>query len=182
MKKTVLFITLAIFAGFAGIAQKKTTTSATISFDATTSLDKLPKAENKTVIASLNTKKGTIAFEALIKGFSFSNPKMQEHFNSPNWMQSDSFPRATFKGNFNNLATINFNHDGVYPAEVAGDLTIHGVTKNTTAKGTITVAGSTVTVNADFTIQLADYGINGPAIGAGKVAKDPKISVSAELK
>jgi hypothetical protein len=61
-------------------AQKKTTTSATINFDATTSIDKLPKAENKTVIASLDTKTGKLAFEAQVKSFAFSNPRIQDHF------------------------------------------------------------------------------------------------------
>ena len=166
----------------ASFAQKKVTTSATIGFDATTSLDKMPKAENKTVIASIDTKKGTVAFEAVIKNFSFSNPKMQEHFNSPNWMDSDKFPSSVFKGKIKNLSAINFKKDGTYPAEVQGDLTLHGVTKNVKTTGNIKVAGKLITATADFSVKLEDYGVNGPAIGAGKVSKDPKITVTAELK
>ena len=50
MKKTLIIMVL-VFATGAIFAQKKrTTTSATVSFDATTSLDKLPKAENKTLL------------------------------------------------------------------------------------------------------------------------------------
>jgi hypothetical protein len=63
MKKTILLFALVAVVG-AGFAQKKkTTTSATIKFDATTSLDALPKAENKTAVASLNTKTGDVAFD-----------------------------------------------------------------------------------------------------------------------
>lgn len=181
MKKTLFILGLTFLAG-ASFAQKKTTTSATISFDATTSLDKLPKADNKTVIASLDTKKGTIAFEAVIKNFSFGNPKMQEHFNSSNWMDSDKFPNADFKGNISNLKTIDFKKDGTYPTEVEGDLTLHGVTKKIKTTGSVKVDGKTITASADFTVKLEDYGVNGPAIGAGKVSKDPKITVSADLK
>jgi polyisoprenoid-binding protein YceI len=182
MKKKVLILALVSFTGIAVFAQKKTSTSATISFDASTSLDKLPKADNKTVIASLDTKKGTIAFEAQIKNFSFSNPMMQQHFNGATWMDSDKFPTSVFKGNITNLSDINFKKDGTYPAVVEGDLTLHGVTQKVKTTGSIVVAGQSLTASADFSVKLEDYGVNGPAIGAGKVSKEPKINVTAELK
>jgi len=181
MKKTILFFALVAATGSI-FAQKKTTTSGIISFDATTSKDALPKAENKTVIAAIDAKKGTIAFEAIVKNFAFSNPKMQEHFNGATWMDSEKFPTATFKGNITNLASVDFQKDGTYNAEVAGDLTIHGVTKPVKTTGKIIVAGKSISTNADFSIKLEDYGVNGTAIGAGKVATEPKISVSADLQ
>jgi polyisoprenoid-binding protein YceI len=178
MKKASLFLALA-FASGAIFAQKKTTTSGTIAFDATTSLDQFPKAENKTAVAALDTKKGTVAFEAIIKNFAFSNPKIQEHFNGEGWMNSEKFPTATFKGNITNLSAVDFKKDGTYTADVAGDLTIHGVTKPVKTTATITVAGKSISTKSDFSIKLEDYNVSGPAIGAGKVAKEPKISVSA---
>ncbi len=161
---------------------KKTTTSGTISFNATTAKDAQPKAENKTVIASIDVDKGTVAFEVIVKNFSFENPMMQEHFNSATWMDSEKFPTASFKGNIANLSAINFKKDGTYAAQVKGDLTIHGVTKSVTSAGSISVVGGTVKIVSDFSVALADYGVNGPAIAAGKVAIEPKISVSAEMK
>lgn len=161
---------------------KKTTTSGTISFNATTAKDAQPKAENKTVIASIDIDKGTVAFEVIVKNFSFENPMMQEHFNSATWMDSEKFPTASFKGNIANLSAINFKKDGTYAAQVKGDLTIHGVTKSVTSAGSISVVGGTVKIVSDFSVALADYGVNGPAIAAGKVAIEPKISVSAEMK
>jgi polyisoprenoid-binding protein YceI len=181
MKKTILFLALAVVTGTT-FAQKKTTTSATINFDATTSLDALPKAENKTVVAAVDTKKGTVAFEAAVKNFSFSNPKIQEHFNGKQWMSSDEFPKATFKGTITNLSAVDFNKDGSYSADVTGDLTLHGVTKPVTTKATIAVSGKTFNATSTFTIKLEDYGINGGAIAAGKVAKEPTIVVSADFK
>jgi len=181
MKKTILSLTMVLAAGLL-FAQKKTTTSAVVSFDATTSLDALPKAENKTVIASLDTKSGTIAFEAAIKSFTFSNPKIQEHFNSKGWMDSDQFATATFKGSINNIKEVKFNKDGTYAVEVTGDLTIHGVTIPTDAKGTITVSGKTIKATSAFTVKLEDYKVTGGAIAAGKVAKEPKITVAAEFQ
>ena len=107
MKKTILSIALVLATGLL-FAQKKTTTAAIIKFDATTSLDKLPKAENLAAIASLDTKTGQIAFEANMKNFSFSNPRIQEHFNSPTWLDSEKFPTASFKGSITNLSKVDF--------------------------------------------------------------------------
>jgi polyisoprenoid-binding protein YceI len=180
MKKTILSLALVLATGVL-FAQKKTTTSAVIGFDATTDLDALPKADNKTVIASLDLKSGTIAFEATIKSFAFSNPKIQEHFNSKGWMDSDQFPTASFKGSITNIKEVKFNKDGNYAVTVTGDLTMHGVTKPVTAKGTITISGKTINATSDFTVKLEDYNVNGGAIAAGKVAKEPKISVAAEF-
>ena len=178
MKKTILSIALVLATGLL-FAQKKTTTSATINFDATTSLDKLPHAENKTVIASLDTKTGRLAFEVIIKNFAFTNPRIQEHFNSSGWMDSDQFPAATFNGTISNLPAVKFTKEGTYNVTVKGELNIHGVTKPVETTGTITVNGTATTAVADFTIKLEDYGVNGPAIGAGKVSKEPKITVTA---
>jgi len=181
MKKTLLIIALVSISG--GIfAQKKTTTSATVTFDATTSLDALPKASNKTVVAALDTKTGTVAFEAGVKNFAFSNPTMQEHFNSDKWLDSDKFPSFTFKGNIVNLAAVDFTKDGSYNADVEGTLNIKGVEKKIKAPATIVVKSGAVSTTSKFTINVADYGITGVPIDAGKVAKEPKITVSADFK
>jgi polyisoprenoid-binding protein YceI len=181
MKKTILSLAMVLAAGLL-FAQKKTTTSAVVSFDATTPIDALPKAENKTVIASLDTKSGTIAFEAAIKSFAFSNPKIQEHFNAKGWMDSDQFATASFKGSITNLKTVKFNKDGTYAVDVTGDLTMHGITKAIDAKGTITVTGKVVVATSEFTVKLEDYKVSGGAIAAGKVAKEPAIKVVAEFQ
>ena len=180
MKKAILSLTLLLATSLL-FAQKKTTTSAIISFDATTSLDKLPRADNKTVIASLDAKTGKLAFEATIKSFTFSNPRIQEHFNNAGWMDSDQFPTASFAGTISNLSDVKFSKDGVYPVTVKGDLTLHGVTKPIETKGTVTVSGTTIKTTSDFSIKLEDYGVNGGAIAAGKVSKEPTITVTAEF-
>ncbi|MBK8610879.1 MAG: YceI family protein [Chitinophagaceae bacterium] len=178
MKKTILSLALVLATGLL-FAQKKTTTSAVISFDATTALDALPKAENKTVIASLDTKTGKLAFEATIKNFAFSNPRIQEHFNNKGWMDSDNFPTAGFAGTISDLSAVKFAKNGVYMVTVKGDLTLHGVTKTIEAPATITVDGTSIKAASVFGIKLADYGVDGAAIGAGKVSKEPTITVSA---
>ena len=51
MKKAILFLSLVTITGSL-MAQKVTTTSAVVNFDATTPKDALPKAENKTALDS----------------------------------------------------------------------------------------------------------------------------------
>jgi len=181
MKKTILFFAL-MAATTSLFAQKKITTSATVKFDASTSVDNLPKAENKTVIASLNTTTGALAFEAAVKNFSFSNPMMQDHFNGSSWMESDKHPTFTYKGNITDLAAVDFSKDGTYQVKTEGTLNVKGVEQKLSAPATIVVKGGSVIASADFSIKLADFGITGVPIDGGKVAKEPKISVSAELK
>jgi polyisoprenoid-binding protein YceI len=180
MKKTILSVALVLAAGLL-FAQKKTTTSAIINFDATTSIDKLPAAENKTAIASLDTKTGKLAFEVTIKNFAFSNPRIQEHFNAAGWMNSDQFPTATFSGSITNLEAVNFAKDGTYAVAVKGELNMHGVTKPVEANGSIKVSGKAINASSEFSVKLEDYGVTGGAIAAGKVAQEPKISVTAEF-
>ncbi len=181
MKKTISLFVLVLTSVFL-FAQKKITTSASIAFDASTSLDNLPKAENKTVIAALDIKTGIVQFEASVKNFVFSNPTMQGHFNGAQWMNSDQFPKFTFNGKIDDLSKINFTKDGTYSVSVSGDLTIKDVTKPLTTTGSIVINGNVINVSASFSIKLPEYNLAGGSFDSGKVSKEPKITVVAELK
>ena len=180
MKKSTLVLAM-VFAAGAVFAQKKTTTSGTVAFDATTPKDALPKAENKTVIGSVDFTTGDVAFEASVKNFNFSNPKIQEHFNAANWMNSDQFPKFTYTGKIDKVNKVKLNKDGVYKTKVTGTMTIKGVSKPVEANGTATVAGGKETVTAELKIKLEDFGITGQPIDGGKVAKEPIVTVSAQF-
>jgi polyisoprenoid-binding protein YceI len=180
MKKTIL-VPLIFAATLSASAQKKTTTAAVITFDASTALDNLPKAENKTVVAAIDLDKNTVQFEAAVKNFSFSNPKMQEHFNQKSWMNSDEYPKASFSGVITNPKTVTLKKDGTYSVTVEGDLTIKGKTQKITTPATLVIAGSAVKATASFSILLADFDIDGPPVSAGKVSREPKITVVAEF-
>lgn len=180
MKKTILALAFVAVTGSL-FAQKKTTSSATVAFDASTAIDNLPKAENKTVVAAIDPKNGEVAFEATVKNFAFSNPTIQDHFNGEKWLNSDKFPTFTFKGKITD-SKVNLTKDGSYTTNVEGNLTVRGVEQKVTVPATIVVKGGAISATSDFSIKLADYGISGPAIDGGKVSKEPKITVSAEFK
>lgn len=180
MKKTVFILSIVLLAASVN-AQKATTTTAVVTFDATTPKDALPKAENKTVIGSLDKTTGAIMFEAAVNNFAFTNAMIQDHFNGEKWLNSAAFPKFTFSGKIDKLNKIKFKKNGIYKSNVSGTLTVKGVSKPVKTLATFVVANGKVNASAAFAIKLADYGITGQAIDAGKVAPEPKITVSAEF-
>ncbi|MBI5373409.1 MAG: YceI family protein [Sphingobacteriales bacterium] len=181
MKKTFLILSLVTMSALA-FAQTKKTTSATVSFDASTPKDALPKADNKTVVGEVNTKTGEIGFEAAVKNFAFTNEMIQNHFNGEKWMNSAKFPVFTFTGKITDLSKIKFDKAGNYTVPVSGELTVRDVTKPLSTTATFEVKAGSLIASTSFSIKLADYGITGAPIEAGKIAPEPKITVSAELK
>lgn len=178
MKKSILFLSLIAFT--TGVmAQKAVTTSAVVTFDATTPKDALPKAENKAVIASLDKKTGAVMFEAAVNNFAFTNARIQEHFNGDKWMNAAAFPKFTFSGKIAKAGAVNFKKNGTYNTTVSGNLTVKGIAKPVSAPATIVVKDGVITSTSSFTIKLADYGITGSSIESGKVSTDPSITVAA---
>ena len=180
MKKVITFLAFILMTASV-FSQKKVTSSATVTFDATTAKDAMPKAENKTVIGSLNTVTGDIAFEAPVKNFTFGNPKMQEHFNGPQWFNSDTYPVVSFTGKIEKMKDVNFKKDGVYKVKVSGFLKIRDISHEQKMEATITVSGGKINASSDFTVKLEDYKIAGAPVDAGKIAKEPKVSVNADF-
>ncbi len=84
---------------------------------------------------------------------------MEEDFNE-NYMESDKYPRSSFKGIIININKIDFTKDGNFRVTVKGDLTIHGVTKSIMANGVITISKGTISANSSFSVLVKDYGIN----------------------
>jgi len=139
------------------------------------------EAHNKQVNSAIDSKTGDFVVKVLIKSFEFEKALMQEHFNE-NYMESDKFPNATLSGKIKNIAAIDFTKDGSYTADVEGKLTIHGVTKDVTEKGTITVKGGKVNAVSTFNVTLADYGIEIPNTVVNNISKTIQIKVDLNLE
>jgi polyisoprenoid-binding protein YceI len=181
MKKAILFFSFIAMTASV-MAQKVVTTSAVLTFDATTPKDNMPKAENKTGIASLDKTTGAVMVEAAVTNFSFANPMMHDHFNGEKWINSAVNPKFTFSGKIDKLSEVKFKKNGSYKTTVSGNLSIKGVSKPVTIPVTFVVKGGTVTSSSAFTIKVADYGITSQYIESGKVSAEPKLTVSASFK
>ncbi|MFM9909391.1 MAG: YceI family protein [Chitinophagaceae bacterium] len=138
------------------------------------------EAVNKSGTCVLDTKSGLVQFSILMRGFEFKKALMQEHFNE-NYVESNKFPKAEFKGQVLNNPTINYGKEGSYIANVKGRLSIHGETKEIETKGTVLITGGKITINADFNILLSDYKIEIPSLVKDKVSNSVKISTSCPL-
>lgn len=176
MKKTILFAAILIIYCAEASAQKVYTKNGSISFFSTAAMENIT-ADNTQVMSVLNTQTGELLFSVLIKGFHFKKSLMEEHFNE-NYMESDKYPKASFKGNITEAAKINYSKDGNYVVNVTGELTIHGVTKKVSAPGTLSVKSGLVSAISKFNIKLSDYNISIPAIVKDKIAETIDITVS----
>jgi len=177
LKKQFMFaIVLLIAAGFSTYGESKYfTRNGNISFDASSPLEKI-EAVNEKGASVFDVASGQIEFSVLMKAFYFEKALMQEHFNE-NYVESDKYPKAIFKGAVANPASINTTKDGVYQSKVTGKLTLHGVTNDVESNASFTVKGGVVTASTDFTIAPADYKIEIPSLVKEKIAKTIHIKV-----
>jgi len=178
-----LTLIIILFFGFVTNAIGQTryfTKTGTISFKAGTSLEDID-AINKSVTSIFDLSTGQIEFAVLIKGFEFKRGLMQEHFNE-NYMESEKFPKSTFKGKFEDLAKINFKKDGTYLTMVKGILEIHNVKKEVQVPGTIKVVGGVISSSAVFKVLLEDYEIKIPGAVKDKISPTVEIEIDCTYK
>ena len=161
-------------------AQSYLTKNGKISFFSKTSVENIDAVNNQ-VVSLFNAGKGDIAFSVIIKGFLFKRALMQEHFND-DYMESDKYPKATFKGAIADITKMDLTKDGISPVKVNGDLTIHGVTKKISANGSITIKAGKVSASSEFIILLADYNISVPKIVQNNISPSIKINVDCNYE
>ncbi len=179
MKRFIIVITAVLLITNNSSAQKIYTKNGLITIFSTTKMEDI-KASNNQVLCVLNTQTGELQFSLLTKGFRFAKALMEEHFNE-NYMESNKFPKATFKGAVTDITKVNFTKNGTYAVSVKGDLTIHGITKNVTAPGNIIVKDGKATAASKFMVKLADYKIAIPGAVKNSIAENIEITVNCSL-
>jgi hypothetical protein len=180
MKKQITALCIATLFALNATAQTYLTRNGRITFFSKAPVENI-EANNNEVTSILDTKKGEVAFIALIKSFKFQKALMEEHFNE-NYMESNTFPKANFKGTITDLSKVNFSRDGSYPVNVKGDLTIRGVTKNIEAPGTINVSQGKISASSKFNIKLKDYNIKIPTTVINNISETINITVDCKYE
>src|SRR5436190_13044473 len=152
MNNLKILVAIATLAPFTLMAQDRfATRTGHITFTSDTPAE-LIVGDNHKVTSVMDAASGAIQFEVLIKAFEFKKALMQEHFNE-NYMESNTFPKASFKGNMTGATAEQLKKAGTYEVMVEGDLTIHGVTKPVKVKGTLTVdSAGGIKASSDFVI------------------------------
>jgi polyisoprenoid-binding protein YceI len=178
-KKSILLALMISVASLVNAQDKFFTKTGKISFYSKAPMEDI-EAKNKTVAAVMDIKTGAIQFSVLMKSFEFEKALMQEHFNE-NYVESDKFPKADFKGSVANNSSVNYSKDGTYNTVVKGKLTIHGVTKEVEAPGVIKIEGGKIDASSTFNVLLSDYNVSIPSMVKDKVSNTIKIIVDCKL-
>jgi hypothetical protein len=155
------------------------TRNGTVTFFSSTPLEDI-KAENYSVTAVLNLSTGDVEYSMLIKSFNFKKALMQEHFNE-NYMESHKYPKASFKGKVAGIEQLQGNTTGSFNVVVTGNLTMHGMTREVSTPGTLSVDDGKVTARATFTVKPEDYDIAIPPVVRDKIAREIEITVLTTL-
>ena len=178
--KIKVFISLLILSNTVFAQDKLITKNGTISFEASVPSFEEIKAKNTTSSCILNTKTGEIAALALMKGFDFKIALMEEHFNE-NYVESDKFPKATFKGKIEN-----FDYLKITPSyqnfNLIGKLELHGRAKDIAVIAKIRKTSAGLEIISNFPINTEEFAIEIPNIVSKKVSKKVNITLDFILK
>ena len=166
MKKIALILFLLI--SFSTFAQKYFTKTGNTQFKASVEAFEPVEATNKSTTAIININSGEIASLLFVKAFNFRVALMQEHFNE-NYMDSSTFPKATFKGSISN-----FNFSNISSTEkkhlLKGILTVRGVEKEIETLATFSKKENKLLMEASFGVKPEDFNIKIPKIVSSKIA------------
>ncbi len=176
--KTLILLLALLITSFAS-AQKYFTKTGTTAFKASVEAFEPIEAVNESTTAILNTQTGAIATLLFVKAFHFEIALMEEHFNE-NYMDSDKFPKATFKGQLDGFSMdLLSNADKEFTLK--GILTIRGKTKAIETVAKIKNGDGNITLVSSFSVSPHDFDIAIPNIVRTKIAKDITIKLCYEL-
>ncbi len=187
MKKTFIILAFLLVAGPAIIAQGVYRgASNKITFFSHTALEDI-SATDTIATFLLNTKSNQVIASVDVRGFRFTNPLMEEHFNE-NYMETSkqgpkdskgnaTYPNrmATFNGKVNEV--IDYTKDGTHNVTMTGDLTIHNVKKPRTLNATMVIKGGVITVDCKFSVLLVDHNITVPTAVGQKIAESIDVTL-----
>ncbi len=177
--RTVLVVVICLLSMQSNLnAQKYSTKSGEINFEASVPSFEEVKAKNMNVSAIL-TENGDFASLALVNAFRFKVALMQEHFNE-NYAESDKFPKTTFRGKINGLAMDDLTEtETTYNA--VGVINLHGIDKNVDVPVQIKLVDGTIVLTTEFILKPSDFNIEIPSIVSNKIAEEVNVSATYNL-
>ena len=179
MKKIIVILFLSVSL-FAQAQDKLLTKNGIISFEASVPSFEEIKAKSSTASCIIKTNTGEIASLVLMKSFRFKIALMEEHFNE-NYVESDKFPKATFKGKIQDFDLTKITNTA-QKFSIKGILEMHGKSKEITTIATIKKGSEGIEIQSDFVINTDDFAIEIPSIVSKKVSKKVTISFDFILK
>lgn len=177
MKKTIAILICLVSCQIA-LSQTYFTRTGSTEFKASVEAFEPVEAKNNSTTVILKTQSGDIAAQLFINAFKFRVALMQEHFNE-NYMDSDKFPKAIFKGKLKGFDFSNLSGEQEY--DLSGTLTVRGVKKEINTKAKVKKAGDNVHVTTAFSVEPQEFDIKIPSIVRKKIADKINVSINYEL-
>jgi len=176
--KIFILIGLLIFC-FTGQAQKYMTKTGYAYFKSHTDAIDIDGSNNK-VAAILDISNGEFVAIVLIKAFNLPLATADKHFNET-YLESDKFPKATFKGKILEVSKLDLSKDGEFPVTAEGVLSIHGQEFKLIQTGKIKIEKGSLICICDFQANINDFKIVVPNDVKDRVAKIVDIKVEFAL-
>ena len=139
------------------------------------------EAHNDQALSLLDAEKGEIAASILMKSFQFQKALMQEHFNEK-YIESDKYPKATFKGRIKDFSKLDLSKDGKYTVEVEGEITIHGETQPLKTNVDFVVKDKVISASSTFMLRVKDFKITIPTVVVKNIAEEVEVKVAFNYK
>jgi polyisoprenoid-binding protein YceI len=174
-----LMIAASLFLGSNAFSQKFKTTEGHIEIFSQTPVFTI-EGMNKKVASIINFENGDIAVSTLVRSFKFHEALVEDHFNE-NYMDSEKYPKSSFKGKVTNYKNVDLKKNGDYKVTIKGDLTIHGTTNPVEVPGIISVKNGTVSGKTEFPVSLKAYNIKVEEMYKDAIKDEIKLTVNFEF-
>jgi hypothetical protein len=178
--KKITQIVLLIIASATSAQEKMMSYAGITNFEASIPFFEEVKAINEKTTCILITKTGQIACWINIKDFEFKRDLMQEHFNK-NYMESNRFPKAVFKGKIEKFDLKNLNSESSQYL-ITGKITIRGRTKKIVVNGTLKKVDKGIELYSTFPLNTDDFNIEIPFIVRSKISKNVNTQIICVLQ
>ena len=177
---SIILLTFVIYTTLTAQASKVFTTLGGSIHFSSDAPQELIKADSKELKGAIETGDKAFSFKIRVSSFEGFNSGLQKvHFNE-NYMESATFPEASFKGKI--IEDINWDKEGQYEIRAKGILTIHGVEQERIIKSMLSIKQGKLYLQSNFSVLLPDHNIPIPRIVKEKLAEEIKVEIKATLE
>ena len=93
-------------------------------------------------------------------------------------LEPEKYPEIVFKST---AVTGKTRSDGQYDLKIAGDLTLHGVTRQIVIPATVTLAGNNLRAVGEFSIDRSDFNVKATSAFHGMVRVRKKVKFTFDI-
>ncbi len=125
-------------------------------------------------VPGTDLEKGVVSVSIDMPSVTTATPQLTKHLQSADFFEVEAHPKATFAS-----TRIQKAGDGY---TVTGNLTLRGVTKTVSFPAKITLAGDTVTADADFKLNRKDFGVSYPGMKDNLIRDEVDLKIAIKAK